>query len=191
MSNNGCLRIETYLAPTQGKDYLFSFDCTDGTLDRDGREKRLGIHLMKTGQRQDMSDAVFPRHSRPQFDRMLWSGAPNTVYIRKDLTPIESTKVRIQFMLQSSLIFHFHFHTPHRSRVHNMNLQAQPSSAWDRCERIEGTSSPATRKKLWRLCAVKSRWWRFVIVCGLIDPRAANPSRRQADHGLEAIEMLE
>lgn len=165
MSNNGCLRIETYLAPARGKDYLFSLDCTDGTLDRDRREKRLGIHLMKTetGYVRCRVSETFST-----FDRMLWSDAPNTVYIRKDLTPAESTRVRMQ--LQSSLIFHFH--TPHRFRIHN--LQAQPSSAWD----ANGRHFITSDQENFTACVqftLKPRWWRFLIVCGLIDPRSTDP----------------
>lgn len=165
MSNNGCLRIDTYLAPARGKDYIFSLDCTDGTLDRDGREKRLGIHLMKTetGYVRCRVSETFAT-----FDRMLWSGPRATVYIRKDLTPTESTRVRIQ--LQSSLIFHFH--TPHRYKVHK--VQARPSSVWDANGRHFITSDQENFTALIQF-TLKPRWWRFIIACGLIDPRSTNP----------------
>ncbi|KAJ9160650.1 HET-domain-containing protein [Coniochaeta hoffmannii] len=165
MSNNGCLRIETYLAPAQGKDYIFSLDCTDGKVDRDHCENRLGIHLMKTetGYVRCRVSETFST-----FDRMLWADRPSPVYIRKDLTPSESSRVRIQ--LQSSLIFHFH--TPRRYKVHK--LQARPSNAWD----ANGRHFITSDQENFTACVqftLKPRWWRFVIVCGLIDPRSTNP----------------
>lgn len=85
MSNNGCLRIETpptWLAHNPDI-FLFSLDCSDGTTDIDGRENRLGIYLKR-------KDTGYVRRCFSErfstFDLMLWSDAPETVYIRKYLT---------------------------------------------------------------------------------------------------------
>jgi hypothetical protein len=165
ISNNGCLRIETFLAPAWGKDYILSLDCTDGRVNREHFENRLGIHLMKTetGYVRCRVSETFST-----YDRLLWSGRPSPVYIRKDLTPNESIRVRIH--LQSSLMFQFH--VPRRYKVHN--IKARPASAWDDngSHFITSDQENFTASVQFTL---KPRWWRFVVVCGLIDPRSTDP----------------
>ncbi|KAB5529032.1 heterokaryon incompatibility protein-domain-containing protein [Coniochaeta sp. 2T2.1] len=175
MSNNGCLRISTYLAPVRGeKDYIFPLDCTDGELDRDNHENRIGIHLMKTETgyvRCHVSETF------KTFDKMFFLGRRNTVYIRKDLTPEESRRVRLQ--LQSSLIFVFH--TPRKYKVHA--LQARPADLWDANGRhfITGDQENFTAMVQF---ALKPMFWKFVIVCGLVDPKGTNPKiQRRTESG--------
>jgi hypothetical protein len=166
LSNNGCLRIETYLAPAPSKDYIFALDCTDGTQDRQKRELRLGIHLMKTetGYVRCKIGELFTT-----YDKNLWASGRNApVYIRKDLDVNEAIRLRAQ--LASSLIFLFH--KPTDSKI--FGFQARPRSLWDGNGRHFITSDQRNFTA-YVTFSIRPRIWRFVIVCGLIDPTSTNP----------------
>lgn len=165
LSNNGCLRIETYLAPAPNKDYILALDCTNGAEDERHRQQRLGICLMKT-------DAGYVRCKFSEiymtFDKNFWNGRPVPVYVRRELTPAQSYKLRTR--LQSAIVLHFHI--PPNARCHQVT--ARPRSHWDSLHKTFLTNNHND----FTACVsfyLRPRYWRFVVVCGLIDPHSEDP----------------
>lgn len=163
--NNGCLRFETRLAWAPSDDGVFALDCTDGTANKEKQDKRLGIYVMRTKQGFVRSQAskIFST-----FDKMIWAGPPQTLYVRKDLTLKESDQLRVQ--MPSSIVFHFHL--PNSCKANKFS--ARPSSLWD----ANGKHFVTGDDKNFTGCVqfhIRPRYWRFVIVCGLLDPSAGDP----------------
>lgn len=166
LHNNGCLGIDTYLAPAPSKDYIFSLDCTDGNLNRRNEENRIGIYLTKT-------DTGYVRSKVTQvfttYDKNLWSaGRYAPIYIRRDLSDTEALRLRAQ--LVSSLIFLFH--KPDYSKIYG--FQARPRSLWDSNGKHFITSDLRNFTSYVSF-SIRPRVWRFVLVCGLLDPTSNNP----------------
>ncbi|KAK1766345.1 heterokaryon incompatibility protein-domain-containing protein [Phialemonium atrogriseum] len=176
MTNNGCLRIETYLARAPNSDGVFALDCTDGTFNKENRERRLGIYLMKTkhGYVRCQTSKICSTY-RQNF----WAGPLEIAYIRKDLTPSESDRLRAE--MPGSIIFHFHL--PNSYRV--QQFSALPAGRWDADGKYFNTDNDKNFTGYVQF-HIRPRYWRFVIVCGLIDlstndPEVAGP--RMHGHG--------
>lgn len=165
IANNGCVRFEARLAWAHSDDGVFALDCSDGSTSKDHRERRLGIYLMRTKQGFVRSQAS---KTFSTYDKTIWAGPPQTLYIRKDVTPKESDQLKVQ--MPGSMIFHFHL--PKSAKAHKFS--ARPSNQWD----ANGKHFITCDDKSFTGCVqfhLRPRYWRFVIVCGLLDPSANNP----------------
>lgn len=162
MTNNG-LRIETTLGSSPDKEYVFALDC----VDEDSRLKRLGIYLMKTesGYVRDRAYELFAT-----TDKAFWTGARNTIYIARKLS--NSLALRLRAQLLRSL--NFHFHLSPRTVYSYQHFKARPASLWDKNGRLFLTGNRQDFTAVIEF-TIRPRYWRFVIVCGLIDTNSEEP----------------
>lgn len=160
MTNNG-LRIETVLGSSPGKEYVFALDC----VNEDNR--KLGIYLMKTefGFVRDRAYDLFST-----TDKGFWNGRRKTIYIARTLS--NSLALRLRAQLLRSL--NFHFHVQPRTSFTVQSIKARPESLWDSNGKLFLTGN----RQDFTACiefSLKQLWWKFVIVCGLIDVRSESP----------------
>lgn len=163
MTNNG-LRIETTLGSSPDKEYIFALDCVD---DDRRRQERLGIYLVKT-------EVGFVRNRAHELfattDKAFWTGTRSTIYIARDLS--NSLALRLRAQLLRSLNFHFHLSPRHMYTYHNVKVR--PSSLWDKNSRLFLTGNRPDFTALIEF-TIRPRYWRFAIVCGLIDINSGKP----------------
>lgn len=160
MTNNG-LRIETVLGSSPKKEYVFALDC----VNEDNR--KIGVYLMKT-ESGFVRDRAYDLFST--MDKAFWNGQRSTIYIARTLS--NSLALRLRAQLLRSLNFHFHFQPRATYSCHG--LAARPASLWDKNSRLFLTGN----RQDFTACIefhLKPIWWKFVIVCGLIDVRSAKP----------------
>lgn len=164
MTNNG-LRIETCLARGPNKEYILALDCTDGRYDENRSRYRMGIHLIQTEANfvRSVPDKLFST-SKKDF----WAGPNKIIYVRKDLTVNQA--VRLKQQLQCCLIFHFQGSEGYKTR----NFSAGPLSLWDQNGKRFFTGN-RQNFTAWVEFTLQPRYWRFVIVCGLINEEEKNP----------------
>lgn len=160
MTNNG-LRIETVLGSSPDKEYVFALDCVNES------NRKLGIYLMKTefGFVRDRAYDLFST-----TDKAFWNGKRSTIYIARTLS--NSLALRLRAQLLRSLNFHFHLQP--RASYTVQSIKARPASLWDNNGRLFLTGN----RQDFTACIefnLKPLWWRFVIVCGLIDVRSERP----------------
>lgn len=160
MTNNG-FRIETVLGSSPDKEYVFALDCVNE------ENRKLGIYLMKTefGFVRDRAYDLFST-----TDKGFWNGQRNTIYIARTLS--NSLALRLRAQLLRSLNFHFHIQ-PRASYI-VQNIKARPASLWDRNGKLFLTGN----RQDFTACiefSLKPLYWRFVIVCGLIDVMSESP----------------
>lgn len=160
MTNNG-LRVETFLGSSPEKEYVFALDCVNDN------NRRLGIYLMKTefGFVRDRAYELFST-----TDKSFWNGKRTTRYIARTLS--NSLALRLRAQLLQSLNFRFHLHP--RASYSVERIRPRPSSLWDSNGKLFLTGN----RHDFTACvefSLKPLWWRFVIVCGLIDVRSENP----------------
>lgn len=160
MTNNG-LRIETVLGSSPDKEYVFALDCVNET------NRRIGIYLMKTefGYVRDRAYELFST-----TDKAFWSGKRRTIYIARTLS--NSLALRLRAQLLRSLNFRFHLQP--RASYTVKNITARPASLWDN----NGMLFLTGNRQDFTACvefSLRPGWWRFVIVCGLIDVRSQAP----------------
>ncbi|KUI68076.1 Vegetative incompatibility protein HET-E-1 [Cytospora mali] len=163
MTNNG-LRIETVLGSSPDKEYVFALDCVN---ENSRRQERLGIYLMKTesGFVRDRAYELFTT-----TDKGFWSGNRTTIYIARSLS--NSLAVRLRAQLLRSL--NFHFHLSPRTLYTYHNVKARPASLWDKNSKLFLTGNRQDFTAIIEF-TIRPRYWRFVIVCGLIDTRSEKP----------------
>lgn len=164
MTNKG-LRIETSLGSSPGKEYIFSLDCVK---EDDDNEERLGIYLMKT-------EFGYVRAKSAEWfsttDQNFWTtNRPRTIYIARKLSKNIIPGLRQQ--LKRSLKFHFTLFPAGNYKV--QNIKPRPSALWDHNSKLFLTSN---RKDFTGIVefTIRPRYWRFVIVCGLIDVKSEHP----------------
>lgn len=160
MTNNG-LRIETVLGSSPDKEYVFALDCVDE------RNRRIGIYLMKTefGFVRDRAYDLFST-----TDKAFWSGKRSTIYVARALS--NSLALRLRAQLLRSLNFHFHLQPTASYTI--QRIKARPASLWNNNGKLFLTGN----RQDFTACvefSLKPLWWRFVIVCGLIDIRSQRP----------------
>ncbi|KAI3395940.1 hypothetical protein diail_651 [Diaporthe ilicicola] len=160
MTNNG-LRIETVLGSSPNKEYVFALDCVDEN------NRKLGIYLMKTefGFVRDRAYDLFLT-----TDKAFWNGQRSTIYIARNLS--NSLALRLRAQLLRSL--NFHFHLSPRANYSCHSISARPASLWDKNGRLFLTGN----RQDFTACiefTLRPVYWRFVIVCGLIDVRSEKP----------------
>ena len=103
-------------------------------------------------------------------DKAFWNGQRSTIYIARTLS--NSLALRLRAQLRRSLNFHFHMQP--RASYTVQDIKARPASLWDKNGRLFLTGN----RKDFTACiefSLKPIWWRFVIVCGLIDVRSERP----------------
>ncbi|KAK7734230.1 hypothetical protein SLS53_007878 [Cytospora paraplurivora] len=163
MTNNG-LRIETILGSSPDKEYVLALDCVNE--DSNGQE-RLGIYLMKTenGFIRDRAYELFTT-----TDKAFWTGNRSTIYIARNLS--NGLALRLRAQLLRSLNFHFHL-SPKNTYTYN-NIKARPLSLWDKNGKLFLTGNRQDFTAVIEF-NIRPRWWRFVVVCGLIDTRSKKP----------------
>ena len=164
MTNNG-LRIETTLGSSPSKEYVFALDCVN---EGDRRQEKLGIYLMKTenGFVRDRTCELFKT-----TDKAFWTGHRSTIYIARDLTPNLARRLQAQLLRSWSFNFHFHLLPQHR---YTLNIKARPSDLWEKHGKLFLTGN---RQEFTGLIdfTIRPRYWRFVIVCGLINIGSEKP----------------
>lgn len=160
MTNNG-LRIETVLGSSPSKEYIFALECIN---EDSHREERLGVYLLKTetGFVRDRAYEIFTT-----TDKMFWIGASKTIYIARNLTPVITERLRTQ--LSRSLQFEFNL-GPYTL----YQIDGRPSSLWDKNRRRFLTGNHKDFTACMEFTIKPKTWWRFVIVCGLIEITSEN-----------------
>ncbi|ROW04542.1 hypothetical protein VMCG_05120 [Cytospora schulzeri] len=162
MTNNG-LRIETTLGSSPDKEYIFALDCVNESR----RQERLGIYLMKTesGFVRDRAYELFAT-----TDKAFWTGHRSTIYIARNLS--NSLALRLRAQLLRSL--NFYFHLSPRSTYSYKDFKARPASLWDNNGKLFLTGNRQNFTAMIEF-TLRPRYWRFVIVCGLIDTKSEKP----------------
>lgn len=163
MTNNG-LRIETTLGTSPDKEYVFALDCVN---EDSRRQERLGIYLMKT-------ESGFVRDRAYQLfattDKTFWTGDRNTIYIARTLD--HSLALRLRTQLRRSVNFHIHLSPRHTYTY--QNFKARPANLWDRNNKLFLTGNRRDFTAIVEF-TIRPRYWRFVIICGLIHTRSERP----------------
>lgn len=160
ITNNG-LRIRTALGSSTEWNIL-PLECVDG------EDRQLGIYLKKAkfGYVRDRPHELFST-----TNNAFWKGQRHTTYIARTLND-NSLALRLRAQMFQSLQFHFHLQP--RTSYTIQGLRARPASLWDRNGRLFLTDS----RQDFTACIefyLKPLYWRFVIVCGLIDVRSETP----------------
>lgn len=160
MTNNG-LRIETFLASSPDKEYVFALECVNE------ENRKLGIYLMKTefGFVRDRAYDLFST-----TEKGFWNGQRRTIYIARTLS--NSLALRLREQLLRSLNFNFHIQPRASYTVQKIN--ARPATLWDKNGKLFLTGN----REDFTACiefTLMPLYWRFVIVCGMIDVRSQSP----------------
>lgn len=160
LTNNG-LRIETVLGSSPDMEYVLDLEC----LNEENR--KLGICLMKT-ESGFVRDRAYDLFSTT--DKGFWNGQRSTIYIARTLN--SSLALRLKAQLLRSLKFHFHVQPRGSYTVQRIN--ARPASLWDNNGKLFLTGN----RQDFTACiefTLRPIYWRFVIVCGLIDVSNETP----------------
>ena len=160
MTNNG-LRIETVLGSSPDKEYVFALDCVNE------KNRKLGIYLMKT-ESGFVRDRAYDLFSTT--DKAFWNGQRSTIYVARTLS--NSLALHLRAQLLRSLNFHFHLQP--RASYTIQSIKARPASLWDKNGRLFLTGN----RQDFTACIefhLRPIYWRFVVVCGLIDVRSETP----------------
>jgi hypothetical protein len=167
---NGGLRIKTALAAGPDKEHILnlgSFYCSGGGRGNKDKYLDIGIYLMKTESGAFIRCRASETYSTA--DPRFWDGqASTTVYIQKDLTSAQAVNYRTPD--RGSFTFQFHLPTSFRAA----NLVARPAGLWDTHSKLFTLRDPKSFTALLQL-SIQPKYWRFIIICGLIDPRANKP----------------
>ncbi|KAJ4424529.1 hypothetical protein N0V82_000853 [Gnomoniopsis sp. IMI 355080] len=169
MTNNG-LRINTALGSLVNS-HIFDLDCI-----REGRREgyetveRIGIYLKETelGYVRERSAECFTT-----TDLDFWkknSTAAQDIYIARTLSKISLERLLIQQKRQRSrsMKFHFNLSPTGTYSVKSSSLKARPSALWNVNDKNFLTETRKTFTAVVEF-TIRPRYWRFVIVCGLID----------------------